>query len=85
MKESHPNRMAVHRTPPPVPQPAELVDIEQPKLTGIRCPGCGRGMVPRRYGSHEAGIYGSCTLCPARMVMTFDSAGAIKTVRLVKA
>jgi hypothetical protein len=70
-------------TPLPMIQPAEVVEIPQPSLTGIRCPGCGRSMVPRRDRTEgTAKCYARCTLCPARMVLTFAD-GLPATVRLI--
>ena len=94
MYDQHPDRMASTRrrgpqakdllTPLPIPQPAEVVDVPQPPLTGIRCPGCGRGMVPRRDGSNGAKCYAQCTLCGVRMVLTFSADGIPRMVRLVR-
>lgn len=71
------------QTTTPLPQPAEVVEIPQPPLQGIRCPACGRHMVPRRDRTEGAAkCYARCTLCPARMVITFMD-GKPATVRLV--
>lgn len=87
------NRMATPRkrgpvaqrdlmTPPPGAIPAEVVDVPQPAVPGIRCPGCGRAMVPRRYGGTGEAPYVTCTLCPARMSLTVKD-GRAMTVRLL--
>lgn len=93
MDESTDNRMALpprRRGPQPgssitpLPQPAEVVEIPQAPLTGIRCPGCGRSMVPRRDRVEGAAkCYAHCTLCGARMALTFAH-GTPSTVRLIR-
>lgn len=91
--DNHSDRMAITRrrgppsrlemaTPPPMPLPAEVVDIPQPPLRGIRPPCCGRAMVPRRTGGADGKTYASCTFCGAALAMTFD--GDRVFVRLVR-
>jgi hypothetical protein len=92
MEEPTTNRMEIPprrrgpqpgQTTTPIPQPAEVVEIPQPALIGLRCPSCGRHMVPRRDRTEGAAkCYARCSLCPARMVITFVD-GKPSTVRLV--
>lgn len=95
MQESHPDRMAAprRRGPPskfeletPLPQPAKVVEIPQPPLSGLRCPNthCARDMVPRRDATSGGKTYAHCSFCGARFVMTFRPDGRPDTVRLVR-
>lgn len=88
------NRMAdeLTRTPPPADSPpvlptcaapAEVIEFPRAPLVGIRCPACGRGMVPRRYATEGPKTYAACTLCPARLCLTFDADGRPAHVRVV--
>jgi hypothetical protein len=91
MHDQNADRMAASRrrappvsaTPTPLPQPAEVVEIPQAPLTGIRCPACGKGMVPRRDATNGGKVYAHCTLCAARLALTFDGNRPV-TVRLVR-
>lgn len=92
MEDPHFNRQASPRRrgpqpgqqTTPLPEPAEVVDIPQPPLTGIRCPACGRAMMPRRDRVESAAkCYASCTLCGARLVLTYTD-GRPATVRVVR-
>jgi hypothetical protein len=57
----------------PLPEPVEIVEIPQPPLTGIRCPSCGRSMVPRKDKTvPPSKCYAHCSLCAARLVLTHD-------------
>jgi hypothetical protein len=92
MEESIDNRMAIPprrrgpqpgQSPTPLPQPAEVVEVPQPALKGIRCPGCGRGMVPRRTATNGGKVYAACTLCGCGIVLTYSGKDPA-TVRLVQ-
>ncbi len=91
MDDQYADRMATPRrrgpvastTPTPLPQAAEEVEIPQPPLKGIRCPGCGRGMVPRRTATNGGKVYAACALCGVGLVLTFDGPRPA-TVRLVQ-
>ncbi len=92
MDENLPNRMAPpprrrgpspSTTPTPLPQAAEHVDVPQPPLAGLRCPACGRGMVPRRRATNGGKVYATCALCGVNLVLTFDGERAA-TVRVVQ-
>ncbi|MBA3589961.1 hypothetical protein [Methylibium sp.] len=73
---------ALTRTP--LPMAAEVVDVPSPPQVGIRCPKCGRGMVPRRVATTpmDPRVYAACTLCAARLVLTYRADGVPATVRI---
>ena len=47
----------------PAPAPLEAVQVA---VTGVRCPCCGRGMVPKRINAPTGQDYQRCTLCGGR-------------------
>jgi hypothetical protein len=66
------------------PQPVVEVEIPVEPLRGIECPGCGKGIVPIRDRTTPEEVYGHCSLCPARFVLTFEGGRAVR-VRLIRA
>lgn len=62
------------------PQPVHRVEIP---IVGIRCPGCGRSMVPRRDRVQDGKAYAHCTLCGVRLLMSLDDLGRPAFVRRV--
>jgi hypothetical protein len=88
MEQNPTNRMARKRGRPPKygpdsAQPVQVEHVPQPPAVGIRCPACGRSMVPRgRNLVQPTGCYASCALCGARLWLAFADQ-RISAVRVV--
>lgn len=75
--------------PPKVPglpeqksEPAVNVEVPQPPLPGIKCPQCGRAMVPRRDRIQGSKCCATCVLCGRRLVLTYEN-GKYVSVRKI--
>ena len=94
MEENHLNRMAAVPGKRGRPSNAELaaraeivkveiVEVELPRIAGIKCPGCGRGMFPRILRTNGSVRTCSCNLCGRMMRIEYDREGRASTAQLL--